>query len=66
MKLDYNRGPTPRAASLSQLFSSRKIATMAELRSARGTQVAMTVFRALSPLSYLSSYSHRGKYYTPR
>ena len=24
----------------------------------------MTVFRKLRPLSYLSSYSHRGKYYT--
>ena len=64
MKLDYNKGPSPRAASLRQLFRSRKIATMAELRSALGTQVAMTVFRALRPLSYLSSYSHRGKYYT--
>ena len=26
--------------------------------------IAMTVFRKLRPLSYLSSYSHRGKYYT--
>jgi hypothetical protein len=29
-----------------------------------GTEVAMTVFRKLAALSYLTSYSHRGAYYT--
>ncbi len=29
-----------------------------------GTQVDMTVFRKLTPLGYLTSYSHRGGYYT--
>ena len=41
-----------------------KIATIAELHDALGTPCVRTVFRKLSMLGYLSSYSHRGKYYT--
>ena len=37
---------------------------MAELKRALGTHADMTVFRKLRQLSYHSSYSHRGKYYT--
>ena len=56
--------PSSHAARLRQLFRDRTILTMVELKAALDTQVAMTVFRKLRPLSYLSSYSHRGKYYT--
>ncbi len=49
---------------LQRLFQRRRIATLPELKSALGTNVAMTVFRKLAPLSYLTSYSHRGAYYT--
>ena len=56
--------PSSHAARLRQLFRDRAILTMVELKAALDTQVAMTVFRKLRPLSYLSSYSHRGKYYT--
>lgn len=49
---------------LPPLFQRRRIATLPELKSALGTDVDMTVFRKLAPLSYLTSYSHRGAYYT--
>ena len=41
-----------------------KIATLGELKLALGTSVDVTVFRKLKPLDYLTSYSHRGRYYT--
>ena len=41
-----------------------KVATLPELKRALGTDVSLTVFRKLKPLGYLSSYSHRGSYYT--
>jgi hypothetical protein len=50
--------------TLRRLFAHRQIASLPELKDALGTQVAMTVFRKLAALSYLSSYSHRGAYYT--
>jgi hypothetical protein len=50
--------------TLQRLFARRHIASLPELQSALGTTVAMTVFRKLAALSYLSSYSHRGAYYT--
>lgn len=37
---------------------------MPELKSTLGTNIDMTVFRKLKDLSYRTSYSHRGKYYT--
>ena len=49
---------------LQRLFQRRRIATLPELKSALGTDVDLTVFRKLAPLSYLTSYSHRGAYYT--
>ena len=52
------------AARLVELFRSRKIATMRELKVALGTQVDITVFRKLKELGYRTSYSHRGGYYT--
>ena len=64
MERNHNMAPSSLAARLRQLFRDRTILTMVELKAALDTQVAMTVFRKLRPLSYLSSYSHRGKYYT--
>jgi len=42
----------------------KKIMTIDELKSTLTTQCRMTVFRKLSMLGYISSYSHSGKYYS--
>lgn len=49
---------------LQRLLRKRKTATLAELKKALGTDVDMTVFRKLAELSYRTSYSHGGRYYT--
>jgi len=49
---------------LRRLLLKNKIAAMPELKAALGTEVDLTVFRKLREISYHSSYSHRGKYYT--
>ncbi|MBA7551591.1 hypothetical protein ES705_44138 [subsurface metagenome] len=49
---------------LMSFLQNHKIATMLELKAALGTDVDMTVFRKLRELSYRTSYTHRGKYYT--
>ena len=49
--------------ALHALLRSRQIATLAELKTALGTDVDMTVFRKLAELSYRTSYSHGGRYY---
>ena len=43
---------------------ANKMLTLAELKDAIGTMSTMTVFRLLSRLDYLASYSHRGRFYT--
>jgi hypothetical protein len=43
-----------------------KIATLPELKDAIGTTTDLTVFRKLKLLDYLSSYTHRGRYYALR
>src|SRR5580704_7342528 len=43
-----------------------KIATLPELKITLGTSADLTVFRKLKLLDYLSSYTHRGRYYTLR
>jgi hypothetical protein len=43
---------------------AHKIANLAELKVALGTAADITVFRKLRPLEYLTSYTHRGSYYT--
>ncbi len=53
-----------RTETLSKLLKKRKIATMAELKQALGTDADATVFRKLKLISARSSYSHRGRYYT--
>jgi hypothetical protein len=52
--------------ALRQFFEQHKIATLDQLREALGNPARCTVFRKLGDLQYLSSYSHRGKYYTLR
>jgi hypothetical protein len=48
---------------LKELFDEITTPTIEELKRALGTNSRMTVFRKLSELSYISSYTHRGKYY---
>ena len=60
------RTPTYDAAALKRLLETERACTLDDMMQALGTQVRMTVFRKLSELSYLTSYSHRGKYYTLR
>jgi hypothetical protein len=49
---------------LQSFLHSEKMATLEQLKAALNTTGTMTVFRRLKALGYLSSYSHRGKYYT--
>ena len=49
---------------LEMYFKCHKIATLNQLQSALGNPKERTVFRKLKSLDYLSSYSHRGMYYT--
>ncbi len=55
-----------RSGELRSLLLRHRIATLGELKQALGTSVDITVFRKLKPLDYLTSYSHRGRYYTLR
>jgi hypothetical protein len=52
--------------SLRKLLLRDKIAMLPDLKRALGTDVDLTVFRKLKQLDYLSSYSHRGRFYTLR
>jgi hypothetical protein len=54
------------ATELQQLLQRQRVCTFEQLAGALGTQSRMTVFRKLAGLPYLTSYSHRGKYYTLR
>lgn len=51
---------------LQHLLEQKKICTFQQLAHALGTGSKMTVFRKLAQLPYLTSYSHRGKYYALR
>ena len=53
---------SPRA--LVKLLRKQKIATLPELMEALDTHVKRTIFRKLKQLSYRTSYSHRGCFYT--
>lgn len=53
-----------KAADLRALFKRRVVVVMSELKKTLGTRVDMTVFRKLKELSYRTSYSHGGRYYT--
>jgi hypothetical protein len=58
------RTPSSLSDHLREFLRVKKIATLPELKQALGTTVNITVFRKLKELSYRSSYSHRGRYYT--
>jgi len=45
-------------------LTKNKISTLKELKNIIGTVVDMTIFRILKSLSYRSSYSHGGRFYT--
>lgn len=47
-----------------QILLEKKIATIKTLKSELGTNVSMTIFRKLKDIDYMTSYSHRGKYYS--
>src|SRR6267143_46322 len=55
-----------RSDELRALLRPNPIATLDEMKPALGTPVDVTVFRKLKPLDSLTSYSHRGRYYTLR
>ncbi len=48
---------------LIKFLSDSKYRTLDELKEILNTNSAMTVYRKLKKLNYLSSFSHRGKYY---
>lgn len=52
------------AETLRRFLRRNEIATLSELKRALGTSVDVTCFRKLKELDYLTSYSHRGGYYT--
>jgi len=51
------------ARQIQRLLEQQKVCTFEQLSQALGTQSRVTVFRKLAELPYLTSYSHRGKYY---
>jgi hypothetical protein len=58
------RPPTFDAQTIRQYLLNHKIADLPELKQSLGTTTALTVFRKLKSLHYLSSYTHRGRFYT--
>ncbi len=54
------------ARDLEVFLQEHLVATMDELKNALETRARMTVLRKLRSLGYLTSYSHRGSYYTLR
>ena len=52
--------------ALTRLFHHRRVADLKALSAALETSSRMSVFRRLSALGYLSSYSHNSRYYTLR
>jgi hypothetical protein len=52
------------ANTVRAFLESQSVATLEDLKDTLGTTGTMTVFRTLKALGYVSSYSHRGKYYT--
>jgi hypothetical protein len=49
---------------LTSFLRRRKIATLDQLQTALGDPTKRTVFRKLEAVNYVSSYSHRGMYYS--
>jgi hypothetical protein len=58
------RKPAFSAAIVHQLIARHQIADLNQIKDVLGCAVNVTVFRKLRELNYLTSYSHRGRYYT--
>jgi hypothetical protein len=57
--------PTVFSADVLRRFLRRnRIATLPQLKQLLGTEADITIFRKLKELSYRTSYSHRGSFYT--
>lgn len=57
---------TESVEALTALFRSHPVAELAALFAALETRSRMSVFRRLSGIGYLTSYSHAGRFYTLR
>ena len=51
-------------SALAELYRTKRVALLDDLREALHTQSRTTIFRVLSAAGYLTSYSHAGRYYT--
>jgi hypothetical protein len=60
MKTDGRNGNKKK---LDEFLSRVQVAAMEEIKAVCGTDVGMTVYRALKQLKYRTSYSHNGRYY---
>ena len=49
---------------LAHLFRRKRVADLQTIQGVLGTSSRTTVFRVLSEIGYLTSYSHAGRYYT--
>jgi hypothetical protein len=49
---------------IKDFFDTYKIGTLDQIKTALGNPARATLFRKLAQIEYLSSYSHRGKFYT--
>lgn len=49
---------------LMEFFQAHLVLTIEDLKNIFHTSSRMTIFRKLKPLSYKTSYSHCGRYYT--
>src|SRR5438132_10856530 len=58
------RPPVYDPQTVRRYLRRHKIASLDDLKRALKTDVDLTVFRKLKSLGYLSSYTHRGGYYT--
>lgn len=58
--------PVESRRALLRLFRKRPIVTLSTLLETLRTHSRMSVFRRLSAIDYLTSYSHAGRYYTLR
>lgn len=52
------------SASLQEFLRRNRIATLPQMKQVLDTGATITVFRKLKDLSYHTSYSHRGRFYT--